>query len=57
MTFSRKFFHTAAALTVSGLTELEATFPEVGPRDPARPVPDGARRRHGRVVLPQLGVR
>lgn len=28
VTFSRKFFHTAAALTVSGLTELEATFPE-----------------------------
>jgi hypothetical protein len=29
VTFSRKFFHTAAALTVSGLAELEATFPDV----------------------------
>ena len=29
VTFTRKFFHTAAALTVSGLTELEAEFPEV----------------------------
>ena len=29
VTFTRKFFHTAAALTVSGLAELEATFPEV----------------------------
>ena len=27
------------------------------PRDAARPVPDRARRRHGRLVLPQLGVR
>ncbi len=29
VTFTRKFFHTGAALTVSGLAELEATFPEV----------------------------
>ena len=29
VTFSRKFFHTAAAVTVSGLEELEARFPEV----------------------------
>lgn len=29
VTFTQKFFHTAAALTVSGLTELEQTFPEV----------------------------
>ena len=28
-TFTRKFFHTAAALTVSGLEELEKEFPEV----------------------------
>ena len=28
VTFTRKFFHTAAALTVSGMAELEATFPE-----------------------------
>ncbi len=29
VTFTRKFFHTGAPLTVSGLNELEATFPEV----------------------------
>ena len=29
VTFTRKFFHTAASLTVSGLAELEQTFPEV----------------------------
>jgi hypothetical protein len=29
VTFTRKFFHTGAPLTVSGLAELEATFPEV----------------------------
>ena len=28
VTFTRKFFHTAASLTVSGLAELEQTFPE-----------------------------
>ncbi len=28
VTFTQKFFHTAASLTVSGLTELERTFPE-----------------------------
>ena len=28
-TFTRKFFHTAAAVTVSGLRELEAQFPDV----------------------------
>jgi hypothetical protein len=28
VTFTRKFFHTAAALTVSGLEELEREFPE-----------------------------
>lgn len=28
VTFSRKFFHTAAALTVSGLSELESLFPD-----------------------------
>ena len=29
VTISRKFFHTAAALTLSGLDELERTFPDV----------------------------
>jgi hypothetical protein len=29
VTFTRKFFHTGAPLTVSGLAELEATFPDV----------------------------